>query len=995
MIRRPCILGSLATILVFGLPLAAQSLQTGAIAGTVRDPSGKPVKGITVRAESGQTRSVQTTSESGEFRFPLLLPGTWEVTVHGTGWQTVRGTFRVGSGSTQNANFKLTPIQTAVVEVLGSVQNIDVTSSQTSINLDADLISSLPKDLTNSNGLQGVLASLPGINVYAGNDTSYYIGGGSHDQNLFTVDGTITNLTSNNQGSKTVSSQPAMEFIESVEVVTGGFGAEYNVLGGAINVNTKSGTNTFAGEVFGYTNFPNQAAVGKYNTRTTPPMYPPGLADKYVRYGFAFGGPIIKDELFFFIGYQGFHDRLPPTQGGINWNGLASATATQEGPNLTTLKVNWIINQSNQLILSSTDTKRVDHMGAQYPGSTMWQAGTLDMGQISTYRSESTSLTWNWLISPTMTLVTSAANFTNPTHIRPNTGGSGGMSTSIWDSRYWVTGPGRSAAQKPDGYDYWYYITGDGYLPQQDSWNPNRQIRFDFTWSPGNHTIKAGILRSDTRNEIAQGARRFFYLYTPANNGSPIGDPDALEMYQVDAYKSVIKGRMTSYYIKDQWEVTKGLRLELGARYDPFRFTGGAGPFDGVELGRFESLEHQFQPRLGVTWDVRNDGKTKFYANWGRSFQTMPLQSVSWASVSSSSDQFWTADHFTYNPDYTGSTAPFTILNDPSTRAPYAPDVVFTYGNYGKPSPRATDIRLPHKDLLVIGWDQEFTPNWTSGASWRFSETRNALDKSYFTNDDGSPAFPGVREKVLWNPRPGPVTFVDSDGNERTWESRFPTPVDRFISLNLHGRYQDSATLLSLDYTWIHHYGNYRGISPNFMTYQTGSSVPVGSTNDTNEFNFYRTIASGNFENNPTHEVKLHGNRTFKVLEQEVSVGLVCTWSSGLGLSKGIPIGVLYPNYVGGSWQAIQPDNQRGDMGRLPSVLNLDFNLSGRIRIGKCTLKPVFSMTNLLNRRTATGYYTSLVRGYSAASATPDPNFGMENAWQSGRAFTAGASLSF
>ncbi len=827
MSRTSPILASVALLLIGSHALVAQSLQTGAITGVVKDAEGKLMAGIQIQAKSGQTQRAAVTNAKGEYRLSLMNPGVWILTVGSKDYQVYTVKATVGINETHTAHFRLRPQAEAgaTVVVAAKADALDITTPQIATNFNAGIIAKIPSDMTSLNGLDGVMAAIPGVQSAGIN--VYNIMGGTHDQNLFTVDGNITNQTRNNQGGSgtasmrgtrigdlAVSVQPPREFIENVEVVTGAFGAEYNALGGVINVLTKSGSNTWAGDLFYATNFPNSIARPKWQANATPPDREPLPQDKYQRYGATVSGPLVNDKLFLFLGYQSFKDKFPPsTNTGTNWNGLASDSPTVDGPNILSLKLNWFATPEHQLVLSTTRASTEQRGGHQYPAAYNLAAGTLDSGFLWTAKSQTVNLTWNWLVSSDLFVVTSLGKFSNPSHRTPSTPSPDGTYSSVTDMRYWITGPGRDATNKPQNFAYWSYNTGSSVYGPASSDNPNQQFRIDLSWSRGNHQVKAGFLQQDSRMEDSASTSAKYSLLnsTTGRSYSLFGDPNGLEEIWNGPSNRVFKGYLRSYYLKDVWEVVPGVRLDAGVRYEPFRFVGGSGEFDGVELGKFANFGRQIQPRLGVTWDLNNDGKTKLYAHWGRFFETMPLESVSWANTTASYINYWMQSRFTYNPDYLNGQSPFTILTNPATGQPYAPNYALNFGRVGKASPHATDLRLPHKDTLTLGGDWILPKGWSAGGFWQYWTMKDVLEDSYFLNDNGSAAFSGMTQKVVWNPHSGPVTFVDSSGQVKTWNSPFPDPVDKYISLNLHARHQGENHFLAVDYTWVHHYGNYRG----------------------------------------------------------------------------------------------------------------------------------------------------------------------------------------
>jgi hypothetical protein len=986
MLKRIAKISNLTLLIAGSQVLVGQSLQTGALVGVVRDAADKPLAGVTVRARSGQVDRSAVTNARGEYRLPLLNPGSWRLMVAEKGYQTFEVAVSVSINETKTANVGLQPVASVVVEVQGRLDGLDYTTSQVTTNFDATKLTKIPASMTSLNALDSVLSTMPGVESTTSG--AYNIRGAADNQNLFTVDGTIVNNSRDNSSggdALQASTKPAREFLEDVEVVTGGFGAEYGVMGGAVNMTTKSGTNAWAGEVFYSSNFPDQNAKVRYNRTTVPPQAPPAAMDKFHRYGATVSGPLVKDKLFFFVGYQGFKDNLPATnsQNGTNWNGLKSDPRTVDGPNLVSMKVNWFLSENHQFVLSASHSDQKTSQGHAYPDQ--WSAGTFDYGATTRESRQSLNLTWNWIAQPNLILVASVSDFKNTTNTTSNDASMNGTSFIVQDYRYWVDGPGRDAPNKPADFERWSYNTGTGNGPSRNS-NPSQQVRLDATWILGRHEIKGGYLQLDTRTDDSTSGTLAWSVWNSTVNYSP--DGDFTELYQSFQTPSsqILKGHYRSYYLKDLFEIIPGLRVDAGLRYDPFKFVGGSGPFQGRLLGTFDDLDRQIQPRLGVTWDVHNDGRVKLFAHWGRFFERQSMESVDWAYATSEGYRTWTQDHYDYNSDYRAGQPVFTLHNGADGK-PVPADFSFTYGEVGKPSARVEDLKLPHKDMITLGGDWLLPGGWQIGSTWVYWDMKNMLARSLFLNQDGSAAVDGLGyNTVLWNPHPGPVTFLDSDGERQTWTSSFPDPKDRYLSLELHARHDGTWYSVDLSYDWVHHYGNYRESN-------TGTSFP--------DFRTYQAIAAGNSEVDPVHQVKISGTCTVDLFGQKLDIGPLITWRSGTGISKSVPLAVLFNRdgnvmpYQGDFDLSVQPDNRRCDMGTTPASLLVDLNLSMAIKAWKTTINPTVSVSNFFNRQTVSSYYTTLLQGATQASATLDPNFGKISTWQQGRSFTAGVSVKF
>jgi hypothetical protein len=995
--------------LLAGGTLAAQTVQTGAVLGTVKDQTGKPVSGAVVIIRSGQTERRAVTAENGTYRFPLLNVGRWDLTITHPGLQTRTARVQVKINDTQTANIQMAAVAEAIVVVTDTAKSLDVTTTNVATTLSAESINKLPRDMTGLDAFTGLLNQTPGVQTIEGTG-EFYVRGALSTQNVLNIDGTSANQTMSNSAASVArlgSSQTPLEFVDSVEVVTGAFGAEYGALGGVVNALTKSGSNTWSGQLFYSMNFPNSQAQEKYNLNLDPPAQKPAIQDQYFRYGASVSGPLLKDKLFFFVGYQGYKDRIPPAFSGTNWNGLTSDNKHVNGPEMVNVKINWFINDNNQLIYSFSHSKSDLDYGHQYPiGSS--SAGLQDSGITSRTTIQSTNLTWNWLAASNLYLVASVGNYQNPSRSWSNGPTNGtGFNTSVNDYRYFVTGPGRNAANKPDSFSKVAFTTGTDAGVSEYSTNPNHQYRLDLTWQLGEHQIKAGYLLQKTSFHSISAGYRGYSLYNPDTDYYTF-DASDLEMTEMDPMTSKINGTLQSYYVKDIVELLPGLRLDAGLRYDPFKYVGAFGPFDGMVLSDYNSLGRQLQPRLGLVWDVENNGRKKFFAHWGRFFDNFSMSSAAWATTSTYRTYIWAeGTGFQYNPDYQGNSGVFTLLGDP----------YYTYnsGYVGKPTPRSAHLDLPHKDSFTLGGDWTFNDRLSFGGVWTYWDMKNVVEDSWFLNADGSLALPdvtgpdgnvlssAVNQKVLWNPGPGPVTILDSDGHARTWISNFPKPKNRFINLNLHATYSEGDLSLTLNYDWSHHYGNVGGgISNNLATNAgNGESEDAFTQGTTKDFDFATSIGSGNDEATPVHVLKGSGSYAWHLGGHTLTVSPSFTWQTGLGLSAYVNSGYRYRKnsrdqvFAGDRNTPVLIDNRRCNMGYLPTSLITDLNIQDSFTFRGIRIVPTVAIMNLFNNFPIVARETLRDEGRSQSKSIPYVNYGLATGWHPGRSVTAGISFQF
>src|SRR5579872_4715886 len=328
----------IASLMLLAGTLLAQET-TGGLIGTVKDPTGAVVSGakVVVTAPSLVGSKEFTTDAGGNYRFSNLPPDTYVVTVTAKGFATVKRegvTIEVGHLPTLDIPMQIGGTDT-VVEVSGQAPLIDTTTNTTQSNITEDVVNDVPhgrsfqsviqfapsarnEPLEGSNRLSnGTGGSSPG-NGSNGSAYGFSVAGGSDSENSYLVEG---QETANLIGGYSKTSVP-FDFIQEVQIKSSGIEAEHGgALGGVVNVVMRKGTNQYHGSLFAQ--FENQGldgsptAYARYDPASngTPtswgaldPTYqnvqPIREKTSDVFPGFTVGGPILKDKIFGFLGFN-------------------------------------------------------------------------------------------------------------------------------------------------------------------------------------------------------------------------------------------------------------------------------------------------------------------------------------------------------------------------------------------------------------------------------------------------------------------------------------------------------------------------------------------------------------------------------------------------------------------------------------------------------------------------------------------------------------------
>lgn len=370
--------------LLFGSAALAQS-SSSVIIGTVvnADPAANKaaIADVVVTATSPNLQGEQTvvTDKSGQYRIPQLPPGVYTLRFDSQGFKPfARSDIQLRLNRTIRVNVELLPEAfTEVIEVAGTPPTIDVGSTTTGVNVDQEFIRRIAVNRPGGKG--GAARSFESLAELApGAQNDQYgvsINGATSPENGYVVDG----LSTNDPAFGINASPLSIEFVQDVNVVTGGYLPEFGrSTGGVINAVTRSGSNEFHGSVFG--NLTPGAFEGDRKLVIDEGSVISGVntLKNLGDIGATLGGPILQDKLWFFAGFAPSFTRYTHTR-GINAFQLDPATGEKlrdaQGHALVTPipdaskqyfadarsfqymgKLTYLINQDHNISLSITGT---------------------------------------------------------------------------------------------------------------------------------------------------------------------------------------------------------------------------------------------------------------------------------------------------------------------------------------------------------------------------------------------------------------------------------------------------------------------------------------------------------------------------------------------------------------------------------------------------------------------------------------------------------------
>jgi hypothetical protein len=637
------------------ISLAQTTISTGSIQGIVSDPSGAVVSGAKISISNKSTGRVITTktTSAGAYTSGALTPGDYILRVEAQGFKTSETAVTVEVGVTAPGNVTLQVGQaTQVVEVQGTEVTVNTQQATVQGVLNTQQIENLP--INGRNFLD--LAQLePGVQIQDGGNfdptkngfSSISFGGRFGRTARIEVDGLDISDETVGTTTQNVPSSDIQEF--QVQQSSLDLSTELTS-SGSVNVTTKSGTNSFHGE--GYYAFRDQTLDANL----------PAASDNYFQrnqFGGNFGGPILKDKLFFFVDAERTkQDLLNPV---LSSGPFAAITGSYDSPfreSEAVGRLDWQISNNYKFFYRFTYDENKDVLAiipnSFQPFANLDHTPNHAMGLDFNTGSFTHSIRFGYM------------KFRNG--IVDAT-----IGTSIFDP---LPNIELAIGTDPDcltaGADY--FCSGPSYLAPQQTYQSDHQIKYDGSKAIGGHILRYG----GGWNHIFGGGFASFLALGPAVNagitdctstpiagvpgtnmtGAPsgcsgLGSGNTLgAMYplnypvntvslgngqgfdsEIPAFGFSAGGsgpdNRISLYFGDAWKFKSNLTITAGLRYvrDTGRTDSDLGPisalaqFDNQFYSNLQNRVHQpnlnFAPQLGVAWDPNGKGKTVVRAGIG------------------------------------------------------------------------------------------------------------------------------------------------------------------------------------------------------------------------------------------------------------------------------------------------------------------------------------------------------------------------------------------
>ncbi len=862
---------------------------TGSIFGSAPVQAGETV---TITSDTGMVRTA-TVAGNGSYSVGNLPVGNYTVTLmqngeavssHQNVHVTVGGGTQINFGGGASGNAQS---MQAVVVSASALPSIDVSSVSSNFTLSARQLQQLP--VGQSSDAIALLApgTTAGSNYFGG----FSVGGAGVTENAYYVNGYNTTGLYNSEGPAYYLPYGA---IAQQQTITGGFEAKYGRAdGGIINQIGKRGTNEwhFGARVqwvprslrsspkstyYPYVNLTGNEEFTDGDKRGMLYRYRgdnKGWDENLSAY---VGGALVKDKLFFFLAGETDRQRN---------RSVSSVDSQQDNyyKNHSTKwygKLDWNINDSNVLeytFLKDTERNGYGETFRYDPDNynDLFSLGPNPWNDFD-YKTQIFHYTGYLSDAATLSVLYGKTTVDNPQQL------------PFKSDNHFISAAGSQNPALNGGSP----IVNDqtsAYWTSPTRGSRSNGLRVDFSYQLGDHLLSAGIDNmhywSNGQGQEVSSPDHYLWIYSKAalsEDGShymPINDvlgvggpPLSSDGYVVSKYiySTIAKmsARQKAWYIQDDWQITPNLLISLGLRDDSFTNYNGKGE-------AFVNQTGQYEPRLGVSWDVFGDSSLKIYGNAGRYYLALP-QGVANRQATAST---YTNEYFTYTGiDANGNPTGLTPVNKVgSTAAPGADPAgpVSSNGEFGAPpDPRtvaALNLKPQYQDEVMVGFDKTLGDKWVYGAKATYRTLGTLIDDGCYPTaiKQGIENMGLNPDDYAWdadychlfNPnRTNVYAVAGKNGNDGISVpvgpelAKLPDAQRDYYALEMYLEHPFDGTWMGrIDYTFSRNWGNSEG--------QVRSDIGQGDIAATEDWDYAELMSAsrGYLSNHVRHSLKAYG----------------------------------------------------------------------------------------------------------------------------------------
>lgn len=879
-----------ALLLLFFLALPALAQTTGSLTGTITDSTGGALPGVTVEVRSSALQGVRTdvSDIDGTYRFALLPPGAYEVTfaLDAFAPEARRGV-RVPLGKETTLDVAMKPAaMTESLIVVAKAPVLDTTSTSVGTNLDATAIETLPA----GRNYASIVQVAPGVSTdanahNAGQDT-ITVYGSSGAENAFYIDGVnTTNMEYGFQGKRL-----NFEFIQEVDVKTGGYEAEYGrSTGGIINVITKSGGNQLTGDVFAYYDSDSLQSDTKVVDSSA------GSVTGFTKndYGADIGGAFLQDKLWFFAAYDAVEhetqNRLPAGE-----REFEDARTDQD---LGSLKLTYTLRPNQTLVFSFLQDPREDTGAINDANHTL-------RGERSTYLGTQESggrdyaLRYDAIAGSDWIIVAQAARHQEQNSVSPATGAGEGVQF-------------RDVAQD-------FFQRGGFGLVQEKEFD-RRHYLTSATRLLGRHEIKGGVEYEHDKAVVTKqmsGGQQVDVIANDADADRPIyrhfywTTPDAtLANAPTSLLNAAPEHKVTTAYLQDRWSVNERLVLSYGVRWDRQQIIDAGGV---VQI----DLKNDFAPRLGFTFDPDGNHKTKVFGSFGRYYEQIPMDLVI--------------------RSYSYERQPRIFNFSPLSTAPDAEAEALVGAQSailgGLVTPADPDLRNQYLSEYLLGYEREVTTDLAVGVKGIYRNYGRVIED--FLCD------PSAGTYCIGNPGEGLMKTVYGLDYVTSYEAPRAKRTFKGVQLDATKRFSHNWQALA-SYLYSKLEGNFDGTYAPFTN--VGADPNITAAYDyydffTNGSDLSKVTNTGPLSNDRRHQFKVSG---VYLTPWKLSFGAAAYWRSGTPRTR-----YGYSDAYGRYEFFL---SERGAEGRTPSNYEVDLHFGYPLDLGPAQVNFLLDVFNVLN----------------------------------------------
>jgi hypothetical protein len=694
-------------LFVFALTVALSPAQQTAITGRLTDPSNAIMTNVVVTATGDDGTKLAThTNSQGMYQIPGVRAGKYVLRFEMPGFAPAERTLTllVGQVATVDVAMQVASASTTIA-VEAAVSAVDTSTSTVAGDVSPTEVSRVP--LNGRNYLQ-LAMMVPGI---TSNDvTNSPLGATDGGKLQINVDG--QQVTQNSAADAFGEPQYSQDAIDQFQIITNRFDA---TLGRSsriqVNVQTKSGTNQFHGTLYGY--FRNS------DFNASDPVAHKVLPFSDQQFGGTFGGPILKDRLFFFFAYEG--ERQPNTIFDVptGFGGESFTFNNELRTNSYLLHADWLIATRHRLSMHATGYTWAE------PFNNVTGSSSPTRATDSTRTSYAVLGTWTWTATATTVNELKA-----------------GLNHFDWQNLPLI---------QSQEYRLPTITVGAPYNYPQQLGQSTQQYRDDLFWLKSSHSFKAGVdyLHTPYSGNFGQNVRGTVLSFSSGVSALNLAsvfptwnDPSTWNLAALSPYATSYTQGFGNYlysvstnaigaWLQDDWKISPRLTLNLGLRYD-----NDLGIFNpdlylksGIQTPHYNQ-NLLFQPRVGFAWDVTGSRKTLIRGGAGMFYADI--------QANQTIDDAIFNGQTTISPSVTGTaadpinlSAPFGSVTGAEFLSGAVPVTAQTI------QPLAPNVRTPYSLQASIGAERQIAKSWTVSGDfihWRVYHDWIRTDANLFYN---------------------------------------------------------------------------------------------------------------------------------------------------------------------------------------------------------------------------------------------------------------------